>query len=163
VRASHRDYWRPTPRDEEWLLVDGPMASPSQSNTGSPSLAAGTPVDRLVQVAKMRWRIEREYQDLKQEFGLGHFKGTAGAGFSTMNRYALPPTASSLLSASEAVKKRRDPRHIWLTPGLRSTRLPSARSATYLTRSPRCAGASLRTSPSASSDAHSAVLRRHIL
>lgn len=24
VRASHRDYWRPTLRDEEWLLIEWP-------------------------------------------------------------------------------------------------------------------------------------------
>ena len=38
-------------------------------------------MDRLVQVAKMRWRIERDYQDLKQEFGLGHFEGRGWRGF----------------------------------------------------------------------------------
>ena len=36
---------------------------------------------QLVFVAKMRWRIERDYQDLKQEFGLGHFEGRSWRGF----------------------------------------------------------------------------------
>ncbi|ONR64949.1 hypothetical protein A8E23_25230 [Burkholderia cenocepacia] len=35
----------------------------------------------MVHVAKMRWRIERDYQDLKQEFGLGHFEGRGWRGF----------------------------------------------------------------------------------
>jgi SRSO17 transposase len=40
-----------------------------------------TSLERLVSVAKMRWRIERDYQDLKQEFGLGHFEGRSWRGF----------------------------------------------------------------------------------
>ncbi len=35
----------------------------------------------LVRLAKLRWRIERDYQDLKQEFGLGHFEGRSWRGF----------------------------------------------------------------------------------
>ncbi len=29
----------------------------------------------MVYVTKMRWRIERDYRELKQEFGLGHYEG----------------------------------------------------------------------------------------
>jgi SRSO17 transposase len=31
---------------------------------------------RLVDFTKLRWRIERDYQELKQEVGLGHFDPT---------------------------------------------------------------------------------------
>ena len=37
--------------------------------------------DRLVDLAKLRWRIERDYQELKQEVGLGHFEGRGWRGF----------------------------------------------------------------------------------
>src|SRR5262245_14780894 len=36
---------------------------------------------RLVELAKLRWRIERDYQELKQEVGLGHFEGRGWRGF----------------------------------------------------------------------------------
>ena len=36
---------------------------------------------RLVDLAKLRWRIERDYQELKQELGLGHFEGRGWRGF----------------------------------------------------------------------------------
>jgi hypothetical protein len=35
----------------------------------------------LVDLAKLRWRIERDYQELKQEVGLGHFEGRGWRGF----------------------------------------------------------------------------------
>src|SRR6476659_2075754 len=39
------------------------------------SLPAGMPLRDLVDLAKLRGRIERDYQELKQEFGLGHYEG----------------------------------------------------------------------------------------
>jgi SRSO17 transposase len=42
-----------------------------------------TSISRRAQVntAKLRWRIERDYQDLKQELGLGHYEGRGWRGF----------------------------------------------------------------------------------
>lgn len=45
------------------------------------SLPAGTPIRELVRVAKLRWRVERDYQDLKNEVGLDHFEGRSWPGF----------------------------------------------------------------------------------
>jgi hypothetical protein len=44
-------------------------------------LPATTPLVKLVRTAKMRWRIERDYQELKQEFGLSHYEGRGWRGF----------------------------------------------------------------------------------
>ena len=44
--------------------------------TGSPTVGRN-----LVDIAKLRWRIERDYQELKQEVGLGHFEGRGWRGF----------------------------------------------------------------------------------
>src|SRR5687768_16782410 len=37
--------------------------------------------ERMVELAKPRWRIERDYQDFKQELGLGHDEGRGWRGF----------------------------------------------------------------------------------
>jgi SRSO17 transposase len=56
VRASHRGYWRATPRDEEWLLIEWPTGEPEPTKYWLSTLPEDTPVERLVHVAKMRWR-----------------------------------------------------------------------------------------------------------
>lgn len=81
VRASHRDYWRSTLRDEEWLLIEWPEGDAEPLKYWLSTLPPDTTLERMVHVAKMRWRIERDYQDLKQEFGLGHFEGRGWRGF----------------------------------------------------------------------------------
>jgi len=45
------------------------------------TLPEDTPLERMVFEAKMRWRIERDYQDLKQDLGLGHYEGRGWRGF----------------------------------------------------------------------------------
>lgn len=81
VRAAHRDYQRTAPRDEEWLLIEWPEGHAEPEKYVLSTLPADTPLERLVAVTKMRWRIERDYQDLKQEFGLAHYEGRGWRGF----------------------------------------------------------------------------------
>ena len=45
-----------------------------------------TSINELVSVAHQRWRIERDYQDLKQDFGLGHYEGRGWRGSAIMPR-----------------------------------------------------------------------------
>jgi SRSO17 transposase len=45
------------------------------------TLPADTTLSNLVRLAKQRWIIERDYQELKQELGLGHFEGRGWRGF----------------------------------------------------------------------------------
>jgi SRSO17 transposase len=45
------------------------------------TLAASTTVRELVRMAKHRWIIERDYEELKQELGLGHYEGRGWRGF----------------------------------------------------------------------------------
>ncbi|MBK7768315.1 MAG: hypothetical protein IPI44_21100 [Sulfuritalea sp.] len=78
-RARTRRPWRPSgigARDEEWLLIArGQGANPNRSGISCPALSAEITRKELVKVVKMRWRIERDYQELKQEFGLDNFEG----------------------------------------------------------------------------------------
>src|SRR5215203_4352046 len=81
VRAAHRDDWRAEPRDEEWLLIEWPEGDAEPAKYWLATVPPDMPFDRLVDLAKLRWRIERDYQELKQELGLGHYEGRGWRGF----------------------------------------------------------------------------------
>ena len=71
-----------TPNEpEEWLLIEWPKGEPAPTKYWLSSLPRNIAFDRLVDITMMRWRIERDYQDLKQEVGLGHFEGRGWRGF----------------------------------------------------------------------------------
>jgi SRSO17 transposase len=81
VRCATRDNSRSEPRPEQWLLIEWPKGESQPTKYFLSTLPADTPVKELVRIAKLRWRIERDYQDLKQELGLGHFEGRSWRGF----------------------------------------------------------------------------------
>ena len=68
-------------RPEQWLLIEWPESDPEPSKYVLSTLPEETPINELVSVAHQRWRIERDYQDLKQDFGLGHYEGRGWRGF----------------------------------------------------------------------------------
>jgi SRSO17 transposase len=81
VRPAHRDTLRSEPWPEEWLLIEWPEGSDEPSKYWLSNLPPHTSLKRLVHVAKARWRIERDYQELKQEIGLSHYEGRGWRGF----------------------------------------------------------------------------------
>jgi len=81
VRPAHRDYWRSAPRPEEWFLVEWPQGENEPTKYWLSTLPEDTALADLVESAKLRWRIERDYQELKQEIGLGHYEGRGWRGF----------------------------------------------------------------------------------
>ena len=93
-------------RGEEWLLIEWPKGEKEPTKYWLSTLPADITFERLVDLAKLRWRIERDYQELKQELGLGHFEGRgwrgfhhhatlciAAYGFLISERETIPPSA----------------------------------------------------------------------
>ena len=81
VRPAHRDTLRSEPWPEEWLLIEWPEGAKEPSKYWLSNLPPRTALKDLVHTAKARWLIERDYQELKQEIGLGHYEGRGWRGF----------------------------------------------------------------------------------
>jgi SRSO17 transposase len=81
VRVARRDFKRTESRPQEWLLIEWPKGEEEPTKYWLSTLPERIGFARLVDLAKLRWRIERDYHDLKQEVGLGHFEGRGWRGF----------------------------------------------------------------------------------
>jgi SRSO17 transposase len=66
---------------KEWLLIEWPEGEKEPTKYSLSTLPANITFRDLVDAAKLRWRIERDYQELKQEVGLGHYEGRGWRGF----------------------------------------------------------------------------------
>ena len=69
------------PRPEEWLLIEWPEREAGPAKYWFSTLPGDIDFTSLVDITKLRWRIERDYLDLKQEIGLGHYEGRGWRGF----------------------------------------------------------------------------------
>lgn len=106
LRVASRDYNLKRPRPEEWLLVEWPEGDKEPLKYWLSTLPETTALRDLVAATKLRWRIERDYRELKQELGLGHYEGRgwrgfhhhaslciAAYGFLLSERETIPPSA----------------------------------------------------------------------
>jgi SRSO17 transposase len=66
---------------ECWLLVEWPPGEPEPTDYWLSTLPADTPLRELVRLAKIRWRIEHDYRELKDGLGLDHFEGRSYLGW----------------------------------------------------------------------------------
>lgn len=126
VRAAHRDALpADDPRAEEWLLIEWPKSEKRPTKYTLTSLPKDIAFARMVDNVKLRWRIERDYEELKQEVGLGHFEGRswrglhhhaalciATYGFLVSEKETIPPSAacSSWRSQAPAIPESYQPR-----------------------------------------------------
>jgi SRSO17 transposase len=92
---------------DEWLLIEWPEGEDEPTKYWFSTLPEDIAFRDLVDIAKLRWRIERDYQELKQEVGLGHYEGRgwrgfhhhatlciAAYGFLVSERETIPPSGS---------------------------------------------------------------------
>ena len=77
VRAAHGEVLRA----EEWLLIEWPADEARPTKYFLCTLPEQVSCESMVNTVKMRWRIERDYLELKQELGLGHYEGRNWRGF----------------------------------------------------------------------------------
>jgi len=81
VRHAGGNAGRARLHPEQWLLIEWPAGDAEPLKYFLSNLPADTAINDLVTAAHTRWRIERDYQDLKQELGLGHYEGRGWRGF----------------------------------------------------------------------------------
>jgi SRSO17 transposase len=81
VRPAHDDFRLSEPRAEEWFLAEWPEGEDEPTKYWLSTLPETATIEELVATAKRRWRIERDFEELKQELGLGHFEGRGWRGF----------------------------------------------------------------------------------
>ena len=123
VRVAHRDYWLADSRPEEWLLIEWSNGEKEPIKYWLSTLPEDAAFRQLVDIAKLRWRIERDYQELKQEVGLGHFEGRgwrgfhhhatlciAAYGFLICERETIPPSGATTLFPQFALREGYQPR-----------------------------------------------------
>lgn len=79
ARAIRRNADRSLP--ECWLLAEWPPGKPEPTDYWLSTLPADIPLRRLVRLAKLRWRIEHDYRELKDGLGLDHHEGRSFTGW----------------------------------------------------------------------------------
>jgi SRSO17 transposase len=89
VHAAHgwredQRKWREgaeVPPREEWLIAEWPDGHDEPTDYWISNLPADTPLERLTRLARMRWKMELDYKQLKGELGLDHYEGRSWLGW----------------------------------------------------------------------------------
>jgi SRSO17 transposase len=89
-----------------WLLAEWPEGKDAPTDYWLSNLPADTPIDRLVLLAKLRWRVEQDYRELKDALGLDHFEGRSWPGW--QHHVTLVSVAHGFLTSE---RLRRRPQH----------------------------------------------------
>jgi SRSO17 transposase len=101
VHVAHHDELRHAVRPTQWLIIEWPIADEQPGKYWLSNLPESTPLSELVAHAQRRWRIERDYQELKDEIGLDHYEGRSWRGFH--HHAALCIAAYGFLAAERGV------------------------------------------------------------
>jgi len=98
------------PGKEIWLLIEWPEKTAEPTRYFFCDLPADYSLRRLVQVAKARWKIEQDYQQLKEELGLDHYEGRSWSGWH--HHVTLVMLAHSFLT----LETLRNKKNFWVDP-----------------------------------------------
>jgi len=107
VRASHEWQKRPSPPPEEWLIAEWPEGEETPTDYWLSNLPADIEPERLARLARMRWKIELDYRQLKGELGLDHYEGRSYLGWH--HHTALVTAAHGFLTLERLRPKARRP------------------------------------------------------
>jgi SRSO17 transposase len=114
-----------------WVLIEWPadLAAPTQYWVSN--LPAGVSLRRLVRLAKLRWRVEQNYQQLKEEVGLDHYEGRGWQGwhhhvtlvclayaFLLLERRRLKKNSTADFARGAPLSTNGADAHVWPLPGL---------------------------------------------
>lgn len=140
VRSAAKHGRGRPPSDEQWLLCEW-QSCDSEPKFYLSTLPANLSLKELVRITKQRWRVERDYQDLKGEVGLDHFEGrtwrgfhrhatlcAVAHGFLALRRALSPPIQDEVDAAGSPASAPADPaRAHWQVPAVRAP-VPGAAS-----------------------------------
>ena len=110
VQPSHGFVRGRPPHKEVWLLSEWPASEKEPTKYFLGDLPAQYTLRRLVRLAKCRWKIEQDYQQLKQELGLDHYEGRSWIGW---HHHA---TLVMLAHAFLTLETLRSKKNFWVDP-----------------------------------------------
>jgi SRSO17 transposase len=140
IRTAHRHHLGLAPGDEQWLLCEWPRHEKAPTKFHLSTLPADISLKQLVRLTKLRWRVERDYQEMKGEVGLDHFEGrtwrgfhhhatlcSVAHGFLALRRALFPPEESALDAADGATRVAAPPPQAdWHLPPLQQGHQPQS-------------------------------------
>ena len=101
VRRAHGHAHGESPGAEQWLLCEWPKYEKAPTKFYLSTQPGACSLKELVRTAHLRWRVERDYQDLKQEVGLDSYEGRTWRGFH--HHAALCAAAHAFLALRRAL------------------------------------------------------------
>ena len=110
VQPSHGFVEGKPPNKEVWLLIEWPTEEKEPTKYFLCDLPASYTLRRLVRLAKARWKIEQDYQQLKEELGLDHYEGRYWTGWH--HHVTLVMMAQAFLT----LETLRNKKNFWVDP-----------------------------------------------
>ena len=149
VRVAPKNHLSRPLQEEQWLIIEWPEGEDKPTKYWLSNLPASSTKQQLVKSAKVRWRIERDYQEMKQGLGLNQYEGRNWRGF---HHHASLCIASYGFLIIQRLKyperKKNDGKRKKPTRRIQTTRNPNECSAMFVIQSRQYDGYWRSPSPS---------------